>query len=51
MKLPDHTTEEQHYAFEERAGIHQDSHATQEHAERMAYLEIFGIEPSVNEPT
>jgi len=45
MQLPSNATAEQIYAFEERAGICMDSHATKAEAEAWAYREIFHYEP------
>jgi len=45
MTLPANATVEEIYAFEERAGICMDSHATKAEAEAWAYREIFHCEP------
>lgn len=47
MTIPAIATPDQQYAFAERIGICIDSHATVAEAERIAYVQVFGIEPEV----
>lgn len=42
MKPPKDADPEDIYRFEERAGIHQDSHAKKAEAEQMAWNEVWG---------